>query len=269
MENFEVIRPIGLNAICKEVERTCKNANIYKWSGLRPKHFVIPLDPGSGRTTLTRFIAESYKKARVFNFSSGIDDYIEIAFDGTLLQLKQAFETIDSAGVYANDYSGIVSMDIYKLSSHLGEKQSTCFIDYCKQLCNHATVIFFVHAAPDKNEETLVRKICENINNIKRFTAEPYTRDDICALIIKTLTQYGIEINNVDLFKERLSTFVTEFQISSVKGAIDTANMIISFAVFSDSKPIVGEESIKTMVLNAMVTNWYDDEKGVKNNEQK
>ena len=89
----------------------------------------------------------------------GLDDYIEIAFDGTLQQLKQAFAAIDSAAVYTNEYCNIIGMDISGISSHLGETQLTEFMKNCKRVCEHACVVFFVHTTPNRNEEKLMEKL--------------------------------------------------------------------------------------------------------------
>ena len=104
MKHYDITKPIGLATPCKEIEHTCSKAQMYKQCGLRPNHYIIPLDPGSGRTTLVEYMTDKYKEAGVLSFNSGLDDYIEVAFDGSLQQLKQAFAAIDSAAVYTNEY---------------------------------------------------------------------------------------------------------------------------------------------------------------------
>ena len=79
MKRYDITKPIGLATPCKEIESTCSNAHMYKRCGLRPKHYIIPLDSGSGRTTLVEYMTDKYKEAGVLSFTSGLDDYIEIA----------------------------------------------------------------------------------------------------------------------------------------------------------------------------------------------
>ena len=188
------------------------------------------------------------------SFSSGLDDYIEIVFDGTLQQLKQAFAAIDSAAVYTNEYCNIIGMDISGISSHLGETQLTEFMKNCKRVCEHACVVFFVHTTPNRNEEKLLEKLCETVDNIKRLEVEPYTRDDMCALIIKTIAQHGIEINHETVFHAVLSDMISEFGITNVKDAISTADTLVHFADFSGFVPAVDENSLKSMI-----TSWHND----------
>lgn len=254
MKHYDITKPIGLTTPCKEIESTCNQAYMSKRCGLRPKHYIIPLDSGSGRTTLVEYMTDKYKEAGVLSFTSGLDDYIEIILDGTLQQLKQAFAAIDSAAVYTNEYCNILGMDISNISSHLSETQLTEFLKNCKRVCDHACVIFFVHSTPNRNEEKLLEKLCETVDNIKRLEVEPYTKDDMCALIIKTIAEHGIEIKHEAVFHAVLLDMVSEFGITSVKDAISTADTLVHFADFSGFIPAVDESSLKSMI-----TSWHND----------
>ncbi len=257
MKNYDISKPIGLKTPCAEVENTCGNAHMYKRCGLRPTHYIIPLDSGSGRTTFIEYMTDKYKEAGVLSFTSGLDDYIEITLDGTLQQLKQAFAAIDSAAVYTNEYSNIIGMDISGIASHLGETQFTEFMKNCERICNHACVVFFVHTAPNRNEEKLLDKLSDAIDNLKRLEVEPYTKDDICDLIIKTITEHGIEIQHEALFHAVLSDMVSEFCVSSVKDAITTADTLVHFADFSGFIPVIDENGLKSMI-----NSWHNEERG-------
>lgn len=254
MKHYEITRPIGLTTPCDEIESTCSKAHMYKRCGLRPQHFIIPLDSGSGRTTFIEYMTDKYKEAGVLDFTSGLDDYIEITLDGTLQQLKQAFAAIDSAAVYTNEYCNILGLDISGIASHLSETQCAEFLKNCKRVCEHACVIFFVHSTPNRNEEKLLEKLCETVDNIKRLEVEPYTKDNMCALIIKAVAEYGIEIRHEKVFRTVMADMVSEFCISSVKDAIATADTLVHFADFSGFTPIVDESSLKSMI-----TSWHND----------
>lgn len=250
MKHYDITKPIGLTTPCKEIESTCSRANMYKQCGLRPKHYIIPLDSGSGRTTLIEYMTDRYKEAGILSFTSGLDDYIEITFDGTLPQLRQAFAEIDAAAVYTNEYNNIISMDISGISSHLGETQLTEFINNCKRVCAHACVIFFVHSTPNRNEEKLLDKLCETVDNIKRLEVEPYTKEDICALIVKAVEMHGIEIKHENVFCTMLADMVSACCITSVKDALTSADALVHFADFSGFTPAVDENSLKTMITS-------------------
>ena len=121
-------------------------------------------------------------------------------------------------------------------------------------MCEHACVIFFVHTAPNRNEEKLLEKLCETVDNIKRLEVEPYTKEDVCALIIKTVEEHGIEIKHENVFRAVLADMVSEFCIESVKDAITTADALVHFADFSGFTPTVDEGSLKSMI-----TSWHND----------
>ena len=106
----------------------------------------------------------------------------------------------------------------------------------------------------NRNEEKLLEKLCETVDNIKRLDVEPYTKEDICALIIKTVEEHGIEIKHEIVFRAVLADMVSEFCIASVKDAITTADALVHFADFSDFTPTVDESSLKSMI-----TGWHND----------
>lgn len=241
-------KPIGLKTICEEIENTCSKADLYKRCNLRPGHWIVPLDSGSGRTTLLEYMAGRYKDAGVLAFMCGLDDYLEITLDGTLPQLKKAFAAIDSAAVYTNEYRNIIGMDISGLAAHLEEVQLTEFLKNCKQVCEHACVVFFVHTIPTRNEEKLLEKLCETIDSVKRLAVEPYTRDDLCALIVKTIEEHGVSIRKTTAFCAELLEMVSEFDVSGVKDAVSLAEALIPFADFSGFTPILDENALQSMI---------------------
>ena len=254
MKQNDVTRPVGLSTPCKEIEDTCRKAHMYRRCGLRPMHYIIPLDSGSGRTTLVEYMTDKYKEAGVLCFASGLDDYIEVTFDGTLQQLKKAFAAIDSAAVYTNEYRNIVAMDISGISAHLGETQLSEFLKNCRRVCSHACAVFFVHSTPCRNEEKLLEKLTETVDNIRRLEVEPYTRNDMCALITRTLSERGVKISHAAAFQAALARLVSEFDIAGVKDAISAADALVHFADFSRFIPSVDEKSLKSMIAD-----WRND----------
>ena len=99
-----------------------------------------------------------------------------------------------------------------------------------------------------------MEKLCETVDNIKRLVVEPYTKDNICALIINTIAQHGIEIMHETVFHAVLMDLISEFGITSLKDAISTADNLVLFADFSGFIPTVDENSLKSMI-----TSWHND----------
>ena len=141
MRDYLINRPIGLDELCLEVEEVCKNPLRYGRCGVKPRHLIIPMDTGTGRTTFVEYLTSMYKSHKILDFLSGPDDYIEVTFDGSLLQMRKAFSMIDSMAVYTNEYSNVVSMDISNVAPHLNETQCVEFINGCKKLGEAAYMV--------------------------------------------------------------------------------------------------------------------------------
>ena len=247
MNDLNSKRPIGLSAPCAEIEETCCHAKTYQWSDLRPCHLIIPLDSGYGRTTLVEYMATVYKEYGVLDFTSSLDDYIEITFDGTLPQLRAAFGLICSAAEYANAYENIISMDISALATHAGETQYTEFLNGCRQICKHALVVFFVHSVPSRQEEQLLDKLSQTIDSVKRLTVAPYTNEELCALTMKRLTDYGIVIDNASTFYHALLDLIPTLGIATMKEVSAVSSALASFADFSKQIPVISPSCLPSL----------------------
>ena len=256
MKYNDITKPIGLIDFCSEITSVCDKAHIYKNCGLKPDHLIVPMDSGCGRTTILEYMTDMYKQYGILNFSGGLDDYIEVTFDGTPQQLRQVFADIDSAAVYSNFYSNIVGMDISNIAPHINETQFADFLINIKKVCDHACVVFFVHFVPNRNEERLIEKLCDSIENIRRLNIEPYTNDEICSLVMKKIDEHGISIDHKQTFRSVLSDIVTEFSVLSVKDAILVADTLVHYADFSGFTPVVDENNLKTMIAS-----WQNDVK--------
>jgi len=248
LKHYEITRPIGLKTPCAEIERVCKAAHVYRKCGLRPGHFVVPLDAGNGRTTLLEYMADMYKEAGVLDFISGPDDYIEITLDGSRQQLRQAFVEIDAAAVYTNEYCNIIGMDISGMAGHAGETQFAEFLRYARRTCEHACVVFYVGSVPTRNEERMLEKLCETVENIKRLDANPYTQEEICSLILKFLEDHGIEIRDEARFRSMLPAVVASLELSDVKEAAAAVEEMIFSADFSGFKPAVDVSCLMSLM---------------------
>ena len=231
MEYHSITKPIGLHTPCKEIENTCGQAYLYRKCGLRPKHLVLPLDSGSGRTTFLDYMTQMYKLYGILPFTSSRDEYMEVILDASSPdQINKTFDIIDNAADYSNEYSNIVGMDISDVALHPGETQTAVFLKRSKDLCKHATVVFFIPSIPDKNEDKLLKQLCETIDNIKCLEVEPYSPNDLCTLIINNVANRGIKIQKDSAFRGVLLDMISELGVSSFKDAIMKADILAGLA---------------------------------------
>ena len=147
----------------------------------------------------------------------------------------------------------MIGMDISGIAAHLGETQLSEFMKHCRRVCEHACVVFFVHTAPGRNEEKLLEKLCETVDNIKRLEVEPYSKEDLCDLIVKMVGEHGIRIRHEPIFRAALAAMVSDFRIAGVKDAIAAADALVHFADFTGFTPAVDEDSLKSMI-----TSWHN-----------
>lgn len=230
INNIKIFKLIGLDTVRAEIQSVCQKAEVYKRCGKKPEHLIVNLDKGSGRTSLIRYMADMYKAHNVLDFSGSRDEYIEYCFDGTLGQLRNGFAFIDSAADYTNEYSNIIGLDISKIALHLNELQFSEFITNIERVCKSAVVVFFVSSVLGKNEERLIEKLQESVDNIRRVDTEPYTSDDICELVIRRIEGCGIAVDSGKAFRAVLLETVNEFDIMSVRDAVLTADTLVRFA---------------------------------------
>lgn len=245
----EITKPVGLNALCEDVERVCNNAQIYI-CGIKPKHMIIPLDSGCGRTTFIEYMTDMYKKHGIFDFSGSLDDYVEIAVDGSSSRnIVKAFGNFKSAAMYRNYYENVAAIDIEGMSKYITSPQFVAFINETNEICRNAYVVFFVSGSPSRNEEKLIKKIIDAVgkNNIYMAETQKYTAEDICSIIEKTLEEYGVLTDNNHKFHAALMGMVSDFDIVKPKEAVETAKELIRFSEISDSKIIVSCKSISEL----------------------
>lgn len=239
-----ITKPIGLDCACLEIESVCSEAYIYKHSGLRPPNLIIPLDAGSGRTSFITYMAAMYKQAGLLDFMN--DDYIEVTFDGSMVQLRQAFRTIQEAAVYTNSYENIVALDISAIPPEdLDDQYAASFIKEYKKVCHSAYMVIFTRSVTSQNAEALLSKICSCIDNFIYLPIENFTSRDYANLIIKVVTDHGLAIKHERAFRSALSDMVENFPISNMKEAISIANTLVQFADFTDLVPSISDDSLR------------------------
>ena len=251
MRQLNAIRPIGLKTFCDEIEKVCSEAYLYNQGRLRPPHLIMPLDPGSGRTTCIEYMTDMYKNHGIIPFS-GLDDYIEVVLDGSPQQIKKTFDFIDRSADYKNEYTNIIGMDISNIANHLNETHLTEFISNVTRICENACVVFFIHSIPSKNEEKLIEKMYEQFcsigaEKIKRINVDPYTYENIRDLIIKMIDDRGILINHDKMIGDLLLDVIKDYGTITVRDAASVVDALVHFADYSGFNPVINEKSIQSL----------------------
>jgi len=258
MRQIEITKPVGLKEVCKEIEDTCRDYLLYKRAGLHPSHLILPLDSGSGRTTIVQYMADMYKKNKVMDFRCSLDDFLEIVFDGSPKQLCQEFARIDASADYANEYRNIVAMDVSSIAHHPGEIQYDDFLEKSCELCKNACVLFFTGSIPDRDEENLIEDLLKQIDNIKLMSIEPYSKEELAQIAARDLKDRDIEILNEHEFNTALLDIIDLSEITTVKETLKLVENLIRYADFSSFTPLIDGIVIKDKVADLTQTGRSD-----------
>lgn len=261
MKYGNVSRPIGLNAACGEIEAVCRSAHLYR-HGMKPRHLIVPLDAGCGRTTLVEYMAEMYKGNGVLPFASSREDYVEVTLDAeTPQKLRQGLNRFRLAADYSNTFENIGAMDISDVARHMGEAQLGEFLDGCKEICQDACMVFFLHSQPTPNEERLVQKLCDRVGSrfFQRIPPEAYTSRELAQLMEKALGEFGIRTEDSESFRDVLTEMAENLSIATVQDALSAAEQLVSLADYSVCPPVIRTEAAAAAVPSrAMEKRWED-----------
>jgi len=255
MNEYGIIRPIGLDAVCSEIENICSAPYVYRLGLLKPDHMLIQLDSGSGRTTIMEYASDMFKAAGVLDFSSGLDDYVKITLDGTLPQLRQAMFDLQSAAVYKPSFTGLVEVDATALAARSGETQYNEFFGRFAEQCRHACVFFFFPSNPTKTEACFAEKVMQSFDITMRIVPDEYNCEQIVHIAEKNLHQRGIVIDQHQKVHSMLCSIVEEHNITTVREAILLSGAVLRFADFTGTAPTIRPEQLNVLAVDPAAVN--------------
>lgn len=243
MKYYNIVKPVGLDAICDIVAANCAK------SGIKPHHMIFHLNSGQGRSTILEYIADMYKINNILNFSTGLDNYLEINFDGTYDNFKRGVEIIHDAAVYSGDgYKALIGINgSALLASHRQETQWIKFNSFIKEISKSANLIFFVDCESTKYTDIVINSIKSNVANVDEVFASPYTDDEYAYIIERNIENNGVKIKDLDKFHSVVANIVKAKNIGTVPDAISLADDIIQYADFSAHVPNIIADNIESL----------------------
>jgi len=255
MVQFTAERPVGLDAICGEIEKNCERAMLLRRSTrypdprlLKPDPCLIRLDPGNGRTTVIEYAVDLYREANVLDFSSGLDDFVEIILDGSYTQFMEEKRKYREASVYKSDYEGVVLLDAAALATHCNEKQYRDFFPWFREMCEHACVLCFFPENMTGPEAAFAEKMEKTVDRLKLIVPDPYTPDELTNICEKHIRNYGIDVICPQTVLREL---VCSSEIKLVKDVIVLADTAAHYADFAGAVPILDVPQIR-MIADTM-----------------
>lgn len=250
---MNITKPIGMDKVCSKVEEICANPQPYKIVGIKPPHFAVGLDSGNGRTMLLEYISDMYKDSKAIDFTGGIDDYVEIALDGSLAQLNSSIELVKHSADYTNGaFAGVVGIDATKLAGHQNETQSKEFESFIEDLSESAVIILFTPTNMTASEVKYTEKIKSKLDDIICFGDFIYTDKDYVGIMLRSFENSGVEFKFTDSVIDSLVNTVNDFGIDSVPKAIKLARNLIINADYSDDVPSISDKQISDYCKSAL-----------------
>lgn len=236
---MKIDKPFGMNEVVKFVEESCVKAPVYMKTNLKPDNIIVHLNPKSGRTTLIEYVSDMYKKHNVLDYTTGLDPYVEITFDGTYENFKNGVNTINEAAVYSDIYTAPIAIDATALVKHKNETQWFEFVDFITTLSSKAYFIFFVDEEESKQNEFLIKTIneCVNYKTVELFVS-PYTINTYVQIIKKRISDI-INVEKTDAFDEVLKKLVIEHNVNNLNEAILLSDSLIMSADFTGDTPVL------------------------------
>lgn len=242
--------PIGLDEMVERIQKICSKSNVYRYCNVKTGHYIVNLDAGNGQTTLTDYISDVFYENKIRHFG-GLDLFLEYKLDGTMAQLRQVFQDISDHAVYMNEFSGVISMDITGLASHINEAQVEVFLSGIGKLQQNATMIFYVPSSMNRNILLLVRKICAGIDDIEMVHISPYTAWQMVEIVKKEIEEMGVELEDTREADEAIFQSMERNEVSTAKESVRLAEKMVKEAEFLQFIPVLTVEGIKkTFDLN-------------------
>ena len=57
--------PVGMREAVQAIGGICSRAQVYGRCGMRPPHYIVTLEAGSGQSTLTEYLARAFASSSV------------------------------------------------------------------------------------------------------------------------------------------------------------------------------------------------------------
>ena len=230
--------PVGMREAVQAIGGICSRAQVYGRCGMRPPHYIVTLEAGSGQSTLTEYLARAFADAGVRRFG-GLDLFLEYRLDGTMEQLRSVFADIRACAVYTNDYEGVVAMDISGLEPHVNEGQAEFFLREIEKAARHATFIFFVPRTMSRNMAGLTDKLTGVLEESRMLELTPYTAEEIAQITMRMIGEAGVDTRDEEQILAQITEAAEADGELSVKWAKQMCRDLVGEAEFSEFVPVL------------------------------
>lgn len=185
-------KPIGVNSFTAYIHNICAAPTPYASGLLCPAPVFLYLPQGGGRTTLARYAAAQFEKARVLPFASR-RHLLESTVDGSLAQFRILEDALTCGAGYTNHFDGVAALglDTDKLCGSLYENCTEAFWDALVRASAHCFLLLFADS-PTPAAERVRRTLAARMQNLVCLPYEPYTQTELAAILQTRLQDKGV-----------------------------------------------------------------------------
>ena len=185
-------KPSGVNSFTAYIHNICAAPSPYASGLICPAPVFLYLPQGSGRTTLTRYAAEQFEKARILPFASR-SHLLESTVDGSLTQFRILEDSLTCGAGYTNHFDGVAALglDTDKLCESLHESCTEVFWDTLVRASAHCFLLLFADS-PTPAAERVRRTLAARMQNLVCLPYEPYTQTEFAAILQTRLQDKGV-----------------------------------------------------------------------------
>lgn len=226
----EIMKPIGLRKAVMVIEELCANCIPYENARVSP--MLIELDAGNGQTTFTRYAAQMLIKHKIRQVV-GLNTYLEFKVDSRKDRMQVMFGEIDSAAQGVNHFESVIAFDVTELCECIHEEQTDYFLKCLQNVAEHAVVLIYISSAKAKSAAKyglLVKKLKETITNLQTIEIEPYTNAELAQMVMTKIDDYGIDIEDEEVFNEKLEQAVANCELACARDTAVIAEKLVKQA---------------------------------------
>ena len=160
------------------------------------KHnFLVPLQPGEGRSKIAQKMAKALEELELVDFASAIP-FIEMKLGDETGQAKLLFENLREAAVITNTFRGVVAVDISAFSDKLYDPEFEEFLNLAQNNNSNIVFILFVNRMPEEKLQEVL-DILQIIGNTKLINPDETTTKELLKFALKTFAETGARIDDV------------------------------------------------------------------------
>lgn len=243
---------VGLNELKDQMAAIVSKADAYRKGGARVPHVVMNLTHDNGQSMVADYITSVLYENDLRKFC-GLDILLEYRLDGSLRQMKQVFEDVTCNAVYANEYEGVVAIDISALSEFINEFQVDYFVERIGMVSQNATVIIYYDSSLGKRMDLIKERVVDAIGNHIDVSVDPYSQKEYSEIVVQNIRERGIEVDLEEEFEKILCSVVAKYDVSNAKQAVAVVEALAFCVDYTSFVPKINTKMLSEHLGNGKV----------------